>query len=345
MRAADESRRLWYATLDRMKPPALRAIVLSLCLGASVAAIFAATHRVFASASTIISSGTTSTRTTIPITIEGLRTSCVLDTGTSAIIVAPWVAQTAHLQARAGTFEVAPDGRTYVDHQTEISRFAVAGYTLHDVPALISQNASGINALCGYDFFTHFPTLIDREHRQVTLFPPLSRLKKMHCIGVDLASHVPLATIEINDTLVSHIVLDSGMAGGGALWEGVRSQLRKPLVANANYETMPAAIREGFACGAVASIRYAPGAPQSSMPLCTEPQRPDGDNGIIETNLDTVHAMAVDYPHRRICFEVGASSDVAAPSNRAYLPSSSSTPPNGAWARFNYFRPPSAFSQ
>ena len=261
---------------------------------------------------------------------QGLRTSCVLDTGTSAIIVAPWVAQTAHLQARAGTFEVAPDGRTYVDHQTEISRFAVAGYTLHDVPALISQNASGINALCGYDFFTHFPTLIDREHRQVTLFPPLSRLKKMHCIGVDLASHVPLATIEINDTLVSHIVLDSGMAGGGALWEGVRSQLRKPLVANANYETMPAAIREGFACGAVASIRYAPGAPQSSMPLCTEPQRPDGDNGIIETNLDTVHAMAVDYPHRRICFEVGASSDVAAPSNRAYLPSSSSTPPNGA---------------
>jgi Aspartyl protease len=338
MRGADESRRLWYATLDPMKPPVPRAIVLSLCLGVSLAAILTVTRGAFASASTIISSSTTSTRTTIPITIEGLRTSCVLDTGTSAIIVSPWVAQTTHLEGRAGTFEVAPDGRTYVDRQTEIARFGVAGYTLHDVPALISQNVSGVNALCGYDFFAHFPTLIDREHRQVTLFPAASRLKKMHCIEVDLASHVPLATIEINDTSVPHIVLDSGMAGGGALWEGIRSQLRRPLIADANYETMPAAIREGFACGAVASIRYAPGSPQSSMPLCTEPQRPDGENGIIETNVDSVRAMAVDYPHRRICFDVSASSNSAAPSQRAYIPTTSV--PNDAWARFNYYRPP-----
>jgi hypothetical protein len=336
MRAADESRRLCYATLEPMKPLAFRAFVLSLSLGAIAAAVLAETHGVAASASTIISSGSNATRTTIPITIDGLRTSCVLDTGTSAIIVSPSVAETTRLEAREGTFEVAPDGRTYVDRQTEISRFGVAGYTLHDVPALISQNVNGVNALCGYDFFAHFPTLIDRDHRQVTLFPSSSRLGKMRCAAVDLASHVPLATIEINDTWVSHVVLDSGMAGGGALWEGVRSQLHRPLVANADYETMPAAIREGFACGAVASIRYAPGAPQSSMPLCTEPQRPDGDNGIIETNLDSVHAMAVDYPHRRICFDVNGYSNVATRSSA----NSSGNPPTDAWARFNYYRPP-----
>ena len=179
--------------------------------------------------------------------------------------------------------------------------------------------------------------MIDRDHRQVTLFPAASRLKKMHCTTVDLASHVPLANIEINDSWVSHIVLDSGMAGGGALWEGVRPQLHRPLVANANYETMPAAIQQGFACGATASIRYAAGSPQSSMPICTEPHQPDGDNGIIETNLDSVHAMAVDYPHRRICFDVSGDSDVAAA--RSY-PANSGNPPNGAWARFNYYRPP-----
>ncbi len=61
----------------------------------------------------------------------------------------------------------------------------------------------------------------------------------MHCLPVDLTPHVPLATVEINDTWVSHIVLDSGMAGGGAIWEGVRTQLRRPLVADADYETMP----------------------------------------------------------------------------------------------------------
>ena len=76
------------------------------------------------------------------------------------------LAQAARLPGRAGTFEVAPDGRTYVDRQTEIASFGVAGYALRNVPALISSNLTGYSALCGYDFFTHFPTLIDRAHGQ-----------------------------------------------------------------------------------------------------------------------------------------------------------------------------------
>ncbi len=291
------------------------------------------THRAVAAASVTLASGLNETRATIPVTIEGQRASCVLDTGTSAILVSPWLARAARLAARAGTFEVAPDGRTYVDRQTEISHFGVAGYALHDVPALISSNLTGYSALCGYDFFMRFPTLIDRDRQQVTLFPPASRLAHMHCLTVDLSPHVPLATIEINDTWVSHIVLDSGMAGGGALWDGVRPQLRHPLIANSGYETMPSAIREGFACGGIASVRYAAGAPESSMPICTEPQRPDGYNGIIETNPPTVHAMAVDYPHRRICFDVGGYSEVASPAAPAAAGQS-------AWSRFNYLRPP-----
>jgi hypothetical protein len=155
----------------------------------------------------------------------------------------------------------------------------------------------------------------------------------LHCASVDLSPHVPLATIEINDTWVSHVVLDSGMAGGGALWDAVQPQLRRPLAANAGYEPMPSAVRDGFACGAVATVRYAPGAPESSMPICTEGQRPDGYNAIIETNLPSVHAMAVDYPHRRICFDVSGYSEIAAPGYPAYNS-------GNAWARFNYLRPP-----
>ncbi len=70
------------------------------------------------------------------------------------------------------------------------------------------------------------------------------------------------------------------------------------------------------------------------MPICTEPQRPDGYNGIIETNLPSVHAMAVDYPHRRICFDVGTYAEEAA----APMPEPDDS--ENAWARFNYFRPP-----
>lgn len=340
MRAARESRRLCYATLEPMSRRALRVAVLSLSFAAGVAALAGVAHRAWASGPVVISSGTNATRTTIPVTIDGQRATCVLDTGTSAIIVSPWLAQAAHLTSRAGTFELAPDGRTYVDRQTQIARFAVASYALHDLPALISPNVSGGNALCGYDFFTHFPTLIDRDHRQVTLFPAPSKLAHMHCITVDLTPHVPLATIEINDTWLSHIVLDSGMAGGGALWDGVRDQLHRPLVANASYETTPAAVRQGFACGAVASVRYTSASPSSSMPICTEPQRPDGYNGIVETNLPTVHAMAVDYAHRRICFDVGGYSDVAMPVAPAAAVAPAATPSHDAWSRFNYLRPP-----
>jgi hypothetical protein len=130
---------------------------------------------------------------------------------------------------------------------------------------------------------------------------------------------VPLATVEINGTWLNQIVLDSGMSGGGALWNGVRERLRSPLVSNASDMDQPP-MRHGFSCGASAFVRFATGTATSSMPMCTEAERPDGYNGIIETNLPDVHAMAVDYPHRRICFDVASFSQ--------------------AWSRFNNLRSP-----
>jgi hypothetical protein len=279
-------------------------------------------------------SGLNQTRTTIPVSVNGQRVSCVLDTGTSAIVVSPSTAQAARLAGRAGTFELAPDGRTYVDRQTQIARFSVGSSTLKNVGALISSNLSGDTALCGYDFFTHFPTLIDRDRHLVTLFPASSKLARLRCLTVDLSPHVPLASIEINGTWLNHIVLDSGMAGGGALWEGVRTQLREPLWNNNRYAGMAPPLQSGFACGAVASVRYTAGAPISAMPICTEQSRPDGYNGIIETNLSTVHALAVDYPHHRVCMELGVPTQVTAAGS---APSSDRGP---AWSRFNSLRPP-----
>jgi hypothetical protein len=286
-----------------------------------------------ASASVVLASGFSETRTTIPVTVQGVRTSCVLDTGSSAMLVSPQLARQAGLTSEGGTFEVAPDGHTYADRQTKIARFAVAEYVMRDVPALISSNLGGSSALCGYDFFTRFPSLIDREHREVTLFPSPAKIAHLHCVPVNLEPRVPLATVEINGTWLEDVVLDSGMAGGGALWDGVRSHLRQPLVSNANYFTNRSAINEGFACGASAMVRYAAEAPETEMPICTEPRRPDGYNGIVETNLASVHAMAVDYPHHRICFDVANVAVAGAESMPA-------TPRSSAWSRFNSLRPP-----
>jgi hypothetical protein len=54
---------------------------------------------------------------------------------------------------------------------------------------------------------------------------------------------------------------------------------------------------------------------------------------MVETNLSSVHAMAVDYPHRRICFDVGGYANVASP----VYPTSGG---QDAWSRFNSLRPP-----
>jgi hypothetical protein len=321
-----------------MKSTALGALILGLSLAGTVAMLARNSGSALASGPVAVRlpSGVNATRSTIPVTVDGQRVSCVLDTGSSAILVSPATAQAARLAPSAGTFELAPDGRTYIDQHTRIARFGVAGYTLDDVPALISSTLRGNNALCGYDFFAHFPTLIDRDRQIVTLFPAAGVLSHLRCLPIDLSPHVPLATVEINGTWLSHIVLDSGMAGGGALWEGVRSQLRQPLVTNANYMTRSAAMREGFECGASASVRFSPGAASAAMPICTAMQRPDGYNGIIETNLPTLHAMAVDYPHHRLCLDLTSSSLIV--SSRAAPTQVHSS----AWSRFNQsrFSPP-----
>jgi gag-polyprotein putative aspartyl protease len=304
-----------------------------LCLTAAVAIVGGAPRRALAAAQgpVTIASRLNQTRPAIPVSINGARFDCVLDTGTSAIIVSPWVAQATRLPLRAATYELSPDGHTYSDRHTDIAHFAVGGYMERNVSALVSSNLTGADALCGYDFFARFPTLIDRDRQSVTLFPTASALHRLHCLLVDLSPRVPLATVQINGTWVDHIVLDSGMVGGGALWDGVRDRLHEPLIADADYETDPSAVRQGLACGTSANVRFVNNAPRTSLPICTEPQPPDGYNGILETYLPTIHAMAVDYPHRRICFDTNGSAEfVSTGAGTGYA--------HDAWGRFNDLR-------
>ncbi len=335
MRAADESPRLMLRYAKLMRWTTFAALTLALCTALTAFALLSTRTHLLASAPAPVTLETqaNATRAAIPVTIDGHAASCILDTGTSTILVSPSVAHAARLISTAGTFELAPDGHTSVDRQTSIARFGVAGYVIRGVPALISANLSGNSALCGYDFFAHFPALIDRDRQRVTLFPHAASLDRLRCLVIDVSPHVPLASIEINGTWVRNIVLDSGMAGGGALWDGVRSQLRQPLVTDAAYQTEPSAARAGLACGSSASVRFTSGTPVNAMPICTESQRPDGYNGIIETNLPSIHAMAVDYPHHRICFDIRGSSELTS------SPASADIREN-AWSRFNYLRPP-----
>lgn len=237
------------------------------------------------------------------MTIDGQRVSCVLDTGTSAVLVSPYTARVAHLVGRAGTFELAPDGRTYVDRETTIPHLNVADISVRNVHALISSNLYGTQALCGYDFFVRFPTLVDRVHSTVTLFPSPHKTARMHCLVVDIHAKVPLATIEINDTWLSDIVLDSGMAGGGALWSGVLDRLQPPPFESDGYGA-PAAMSGSFRCGSSVFVRFAANTASSDMPLCAADAHPDGYNGIVETNLPNVRAMFVNYAQHRVCFDL-----------------------------------------
>lgn len=310
MRGSRESRCAWYATRENVGRLIASLFVL-FCCAAAVAAR--------AAAPITLSAGWLQTRTTIPVSVDGQRVNCVLDTGTSSVLISPYTAHAARLAGRAGTFELAPDGRTYVDRETTIPHLGVADFSVRDVHALISTNLYGTQALCGYDFFMHFPTLIDRMHSSVTLFPSPHKTAHMHCLIVDLRPHVPLATIEINDTWMSGIVLDSGMAGGGALWNGVLDRLQPPPFDSDGYGA-PATMRGSFRCGSSVFVRFAANTASSDMPLCTADSHPDGYNGIIETNLPNVHQLFVDYARRRICFDLPNAVD--------------------PWSRYNQYRRP-----
>ncbi len=268
----------------------INAALLVLLLGITSPALGRAAAS--AHAPVILASGLDRSRATIPVDVNGRRYACVLDTGTSAILVSQSLAQSVGLNAEAPVDEIAPDGLRYADTNTHLARLDVAGFAIRDLPALISSKLRGNTMLCGYDFFAQIPTLIDRDRQEVTLFPTVATLDRMRCLAVDLAARVPIARLLVDGAWVNDVVLDSGMVGGGAIWNGAVSMLP------------PAPSGTGLACGYSVTIGLFDGLPLSQIPLCTSSQRPDGHNGIVETNLPYVHALAVDYPNRRLCFSV-----------------------------------------
>ena len=241
-----------------------------------------------ATAPVVIGSGLDATRATIPVQVNGHVERCVVDTGASVMLLSQNTARDAGLQFGVPLEEVAPDGRRYADYQTTINDFAAGSYTAHDMPARISSNLPGNVMLCGYDFLSRVPTLIDRDNNQVTLFPATGTVDRMHCEPIDLTPRVPVGSIDVNGTKIGNVVLDSGMTGGGVLWSGAGSNL-----APAQY---------GMSCGQNAVVAYYDGGPVAQLKLCTSPQRPDGYNGVLPTTLSSVHQMAIDYPNRRMCF-------------------------------------------
>jgi hypothetical protein len=266
----------------------------------SLAAFAPALARADAQAPLTLQSGLDQARATIPVQINGQRYTCVLDTGTSVMVVSQPVARETGLFFGPPMDELGPDGLHYSGYRTRLTTLSVAGYVMHDVPGLISGKFDDATVLCGYDFFARVPTLIDRDRQIVTLFPSATTLAQMHCLPIDLAARVPVAAIDVNGMAVPGVVLDSGMAGGGALWASVADHLGLPATAG-NWSDSRVG-QNGLRCGQNVYVNLYAGGPSAPVYLCESSQPPDGYNGIIETNLPTVHQLAVDYPNQRLCF-------------------------------------------
>jgi Aspartyl protease len=238
-------------------------------------------------------------RATIPIEINGIRTQCILDTGASTILVSRSLAYAAGLAPGAGATEIAPNGTTYDDSATSIAHFAVANRVVADLPALISSKLDEAPALCGYDFFARFPTLIDRDRSIATLFPSPNDLAQLRCTPVDLSSRLPIAGVLLNGTALSNVVLDSGLSGGGIFWNGALSRLPEPIVP----QTGAAANEQNdMSCGRTALAAFFFDAPASPIQVCSSATRPGGHDGMLQTNLAAVREVAIDYPNGRMCF-------------------------------------------
>jgi hypothetical protein len=248
----------------------------------------------------VLSAGTDRARATIPVSINGVQVQCVLDTGASTMLLSQEVASIAGIAPGRSVDEISPDGLRYTGHASSIAQLGVGGVTLHDLPVLISSNQSDAQALCGYGFFLHFPTLIDRDRSLVTLFPPEYTLNNMRCLRVDLTTHVPVSTVLINGTPLSNVVLDSGMSGGGILWNGALTKLAHPLVPQISAGYQPG--QSNLSCGKSAMAAFFSDVPAAFVQLCSSATPPAGYDGMLQTNLSTVHQLGIDYAARRVCF-------------------------------------------
>ncbi|HTA40657.1 MAG TPA: retropepsin-like aspartic protease [Candidatus Acidoferrales bacterium] len=248
----------------------------------------------------VLSAGTDHARTTIPVSVNGVQVRCVLDTGASTMLLSQDTASMAGVTALRAVDEISPDGMRYTGHAARIARLGVGGITVRDVPALISSNRSNAAALCGYGFFDRFPTLIDRDRSLVTLFPADAALNAMRCLRVDLSTHVPVSTVLINGTPLSNVVLDSGMSGGGILWNGALTKLAHPLTPLVTTRYDPD--QSNLSCGRNAMAAFFADLPAAFVQLCTSATPPAGYDGMLQTNLSTVHRLGIDYAARRVCF-------------------------------------------
>ena len=273
--------RLWYPTLEPpMKPLAVRPLLVLLCLGCERRGMIAASHRAAAAASVTIGSGWNSTRTTIPVTIVRARELRARHRN-----VGDYRFAVAGRLGRGFTAGPEPSRLRPTDAPTSTVRprsrtLASAGDSLHDVPALISSNLTGYGRALRLRLLRAFSDAHRSRPPPSHALPQPLRVSRAYT-ACRLISRPAFRSppFKINDTWLSHIVLDSGMAGGGALWDGVRGELHRPLVANADYETMPSAVRDGFACGALASIRYAPSSAESACRSAPSPNVPTATTG------------------------------------------------------------------
>src|SRR5580700_5526786 len=87
MRATDESRHAMVFYARKVMRPAIALGLFLSCFAVLLVVEREAAAR--AAAPVTLSSGLSASRATIPVSINGRRASCILDTGSSAILVSP----------------------------------------------------------------------------------------------------------------------------------------------------------------------------------------------------------------------------------------------------------------
>ena len=293
-----------------MKPLAIRPLSFS-SVSLESPRLVRGAHPASATASVTIASGSNATRSTIPVTMAtGTRTACST----------PGRRRLSFLRGRGrrrgSTLElersrlrpmVTPT--SIVKRRSELSASAVVA-PRRSRPDFVEPERP--DALCGYDFFTHFPTLIDRDRRLVTLFPSASRVAHLHCVQVDLTPHVPLATIRNQ----RHVGESRRARLRHGRWRRAlgRGALQAPPAARRGCQ-----LRDDAGCDArrICMWRGRVGAIRTRIAVESACRSAPNPNVLTATTassrriLRTLHAMAVDYPHHHVCFDVGGYAAVA----------------------------------
>ncbi|MGA7571339.1 MAG: retropepsin-like aspartic protease [Candidatus Aquilonibacter sp.] len=150
-------------------------------------------------------------RPMIPISVNGVTSLCILDSGTGGIVLPLSLAAKANIQRIA----LAPVNGPASVFAASYGRadITVGPAELRSAVVIVGPRSPGDYAACGYDFLASFVVHVAKRTMTIAKRPVGAPPCDEYCVPVDTWEHTAVANIRVGSVLVNQATLDTGLDG------------------------------------------------------------------------------------------------------------------------------------